>query len=261
MKLILNAPTKIRTQHTTVVKRVDISNLSLPAGFTLTQTTSGALCLLDDCGRINVSSLSLGSPEKWLLSEEGKTLYFHYKLNSPLPPVNLVPGKPLERARAGVHRAFKDSAIPVGTKGEINVRGVYFSDALTYHYLQSVSPDSMSSFFTRREQQAFELQKDNVASAAYSHEKKVYVIGALGQSLYRLGVCEDIEEALPALQAGNPFFLLVLFSGPVNHAEKVIGTLYRRYAASRLEGEWFRWERSTLTRVIQYLETQETEEI
>ena len=67
----------------------------------------------------------------------------------------------------------------------------------------------------------------------------IYAIEAVGVDRVKLGRAQNVEERLAALQTGCPVELRVF--GRRQDISCAEGELHRRFARSRLHGEWFRF--------------------
>lgn len=65
----------------------------------------------------------------------------------------------------------------------------------------------------------------------------VYVIGAEGSSVVKIGVTADIAKRLVFIQTGNPERLVVRWKTPGDR--RLEKQLHVRFESLRLEGEWF----------------------
>lgn len=72
----------------------------------------------------------------------------------------------------------------------------------------------------------------------------VYAIRALGTPYVKIGVAEDVEARLAALQTGTPLELAILHEVEMGVRDYELEELmHTRYAEMRVRGEWFAVER------------------
>ena len=65
----------------------------------------------------------------------------------------------------------------------------------------------------------------------------VYVIGAPGHRLVKIGKADDVRERLAALQIGSPYPLEILLMARVDR--RMEHALHARFRPHRRHGEWF----------------------
>lgn len=78
----------------------------------------------------------------------------------------------------------------------------------------------------------------------------VYVFGAAGTQLVKIGRANDVRQRLSDCQTGSPLILAVLWSRETDYASLAESTLHQRFAKHRAHGEWFSLGADPLSLII-----------
>lgn len=68
---------------------------------------------------------------------------------------------------------------------------------------------------------------------------EVYIIKAIGTSLYKLGIAENAQERKCQLQTGSPFRLKLVFRLESEKALKIEQRVHSVFSIFKVHGEWF----------------------
>lgn len=82
----------------------------------------------------------------------------------------------------------------------------------------------------------------------------VYLAHQDNTPYYKIGVSNNVERRLASLQTSSPSKIVLIKSIRTDRYEHYEGELHERFAASRLNGEWFSFDRATLGSVIRAMD-------
>lgn len=75
----------------------------------------------------------------------------------------------------------------------------------------------------------------------------VYIIGNVGNRLYKIGISNDVSKRLRALQTGSPYALTVIEACQCEDPRSVERKLHGICSSFRLQGEWFQMNQNFLS--------------
>jgi hypothetical protein len=86
----------------------------------------------------------------------------------------------------------------------------------------------------------FQLQREQDAASSRKLLQSVYFIRSERGGPVKIGIARDIDSRLMSLQTAHPYPLKVIAVIPSGGKSKE-RELHQRFAADRLNGEWFEW--------------------
>ena len=69
--------------------------------------------------------------------------------------------------------------------------------------------------------------------------KYIYLIQSLEEGYYKIGISKNPNKRIKQLNTGNSSLLKLVNSYQTDYAEKIEGTLHRKYSHLHKHGEWF----------------------
>jgi hypothetical protein len=69
--------------------------------------------------------------------------------------------------------------------------------------------------------------------------KYIYLIQSQEEGYYKIGISKNPQKRIKQLQTGNSSPLKLIETYKTEYAEKIEGTLHRRYSHYHKTGEWF----------------------